>query len=631
MIHLKEGERKRKKNRLTHNKNKRMEIKVLRDNRYKPVAIEKKYNTTKATEEWHEIKECINKPKSMRRSGDPRSIDQALAYARGISLKELKENTDKDVRRLHVFACNIKGGTNQMYFSSGLKRFFRKIFLETPPPARNFYEVIKEGEPCNLYVDIDVPKLPCNAYINPSSLTKDVNNFLLDMMKKTFDIQWDKIHVKSHLIESCGSRKISYHIIIRVFRHCFKNGNEALYAFIKYCWFEALRQEMIASKKIWQYICKEEEKGDTPKHPLTYFKGDDPNLHKVMMKMKEILKRESFFFLNEKGIVECAIDTGIYSRNRLFRFLWNTKPKHPDRVLKPFDEKGNVIPAPTWRRGRGGHPSGFFDSINSVEACFRRHMVTYFPDSRRMSEIYQAFDFSDIAPSIRTLRLSDYILSDDEESLIYIRGDKPHKRKLTSHSGNAHNNGMKENLSKARKEKMVIESSLCRKFMELFMPNEEMKKVVQNVYFNEGQYRNLPPEIHELIERNINDDMRKIDAFIRAEGLDAKFERMLDIKMTRYYPVIGSVTVITGHTTCPFGELEFREGNKMSAQIFIDEKTGIKYYCHGTNHVYFVINLINGTYTLRCRDDSHYTKIGNRKKLNKNTRRKIFQWLRDEK
>lgn len=613
-----------------------MEIKVLRRKLYKPVRVGEEFNTTKHTETWREVVDFMNKPKSMRKPHEPRSIDKVFAYARGVNVMDLDmDNNKQDKRRLHVFACNIGGGVNVKFYSGGLKEFFNMVFTRIPPHRRNFYEVIKQNEPCNLYVDIDVPKLHCTAYIEPMTLMKDVNTFLVRMMKKTFDIQWDKIHTKSYPIESCGARKISYHIIIRVFRNCFKNTDE-LYAFIKYCWFEALRQEFVAAEKIWPHESKEEKesrdnRNKLPPHPLLRLKSDDPKLREDMIKLKKALGRESFFFLNDKGIAECAIDTAIYSHNRNFRVLWNTKPKHPDRVLKPFGPDGKVIPAPTWRTGRGGRKDGFFDSIHSVEACFKRHMVTYFPDSQSMSEKYMAFEFPDIAPSIRTMRMTDYTLSDDGKSLIYIRNNKKRKRINGNTVVSSHQNPLNENVSAKKKGELVLESALCKEFTSIFFTGTEMKTVVKDTYATEGTYQPLPPEIKAIIEKDLNDNVKQIDAFMRAEKLDKNMEPLLDIRLIKYFPYKETVTLVTSHTTCPFGDMEFKEGEKVSSQLFDDKKTGVKYYHHNSNHVYFVVNLLSGTYTLRCMDSNHYSLTGKRKNLKKDTKKQIFRWLREKK
>ena len=86
--------------------------------------------------------------------------DQAFAFA-----DEANADRDDPEQRLHVWALELDASGRRKYFCASRADFWRRYrtlrsdapSADGPPPScfRHYYEVIREGAPCHLHLDLE--------------------------------------------------------------------------------------------------------------------------------------------------------------------------------------------------------------------------------------------------------------------------------------------------------------------------------------------------------------------------------------------------------------------------------------------------------------------------------------------
>ncbi|XP_034940588.1 DNA-directed primase/polymerase protein-like [Chelonus insularis] len=164
-------------------------------------------------------------------------------------------------------------------------------FRQEPPERRCAYEVIPEGYPCSLYLDLEF-QTDLNPCKDGPHMTQTLIKIILGYFKKHWSISCDEKNVIN--LDSTTRVKFSRHIIFRFKNIAFKNNIHAG-RFIKSICAE-----------IDEYLATNGAAFDSV---LSYFNRRD--LEELYI---ETGKRKKIF-----------IDTGVYTRNRHFRIYQATK------------------------------------------------------------------------------------------------------------------------------------------------------------------------------------------------------------------------------------------------------------------------------------------------------------------
>ena len=204
----------------------------------------------------------------------------------------------KDPGQAGIFCAEKREGRRR--FCTALLTDFWVSYVKLPQEIRHFYEVIRPGEPCRLYLDVEFYR-DVNPGIDGIEITKILVQFICNCLKVTFDMNCDDEDIVT--LDSCTDVKFSKHLIFHMPKALFA-GNDHIGRFLK----------MIA-KEAWEILDKED--------------GHYAGLSSSALKNLFIRKRSG-----ERSFLS---DLGVYRRNQQFR-LWKSSKLNSDAVLKVADK-----------------------------------------------------------------------------------------------------------------------------------------------------------------------------------------------------------------------------------------------------------------------------------------------------
>lgn len=211
--------------------------------------------------------------------------------------------------RLFAFEYNKEG--KRKYVTSHLGRFINFYFRECDSKARHYYELIREGSPCRLYFDIEYNK-KANPTIGDKaneSLMREFFEELQSEISNNFGISVDGANILD--MDSSTEIKFSRHIIVHMPQGQLFKNNVQCGIFVKK--FISRLAEEVATGRM-------KEKGrNTLQQYMFVNNKDSSDLTYDTMNHSSQLK-------------SCIIDTGVYTRNRIFRIIGSTKFGKPPTV-----------------------------------------------------------------------------------------------------------------------------------------------------------------------------------------------------------------------------------------------------------------------------------------------------------
>lgn len=252
-----------------------------------------------------------------------------------------------------IFAVEKSSAGKRRYIVATLGRFLHHYWRFREPSVRHFYELIREKEPCRLYFDIEY-----NVKANPS-ITQDTNEPLMDEfitelqaeIRAVYGISIDRTNIVD--LDSSTAKKFSRHLIVHL------PGGE-LFADAVSCGLFAknfvgrLAEEeatsLLKDKRpvLAKYLfvhskppfvttatpseaCSEVMEFNEPQSSVTV-EGDTGNVSNSPQRKGSPQNGQHTHTICNKT---CFIDTGVYTRNRLFRILGSSKyGKAPSAALR---------------------------------------------------------------------------------------------------------------------------------------------------------------------------------------------------------------------------------------------------------------------------------------------------------
>ena len=157
----------------------------------------------------------------------------------------------------------------------------------------HWYEIIREGFPCHLYFDLEYPKGPgLNDGLDDDALVDTLLALVRARLKADFDLDLRDDQV--YELDSTTDRKFSRHLIVRIPGHAFYNVDHVGY-FV-------------------QQVCADSR--------------------------SSLLVRQNL----ETDRVGYIVDTGVYTKNRLFRLAYNCKCGGTGQTLQPTQRFASTTP-----------------------------------------------------------------------------------------------------------------------------------------------------------------------------------------------------------------------------------------------------------------------------------------------
>ena len=171
---------------------------------------------------------------------------------------------------------------------------------------RHLYEMIINNEKCIMYLDIDCPlnKLKIEEETLIIIIKKILKNLFIEFYDILINLDKDVL-----ILKSSNTKKLSLHILIRC------ENKEIVF------------ENNIVIGQLINFAVNNIE--SSLKH----------NLKNRLFDLNEN-EQNGIFYLNDKGLLTCVIDTKVYTRNRLFRTLGSCKKGRSD-VFK-------FIKTPSW-------------------------------------------------------------------------------------------------------------------------------------------------------------------------------------------------------------------------------------------------------------------------------------------
>lgn len=148
----------------------------------------------------------------------------------------------------------------------------------------HWYEIIREGFPCHMYFDLEYPKGPgLNEGLDDDALVDTLLHLVRTRLKADFDLDLREDQI--YELDSTTNRKFSRHLIVRIPGHAFYNVDHVGY-FV-------------------QQVCADSG--------------------------SRLLVRQN----TETERMGYVVDTGVYTKNRLFRLAYNCKCGGTGQTLQP--------------------------------------------------------------------------------------------------------------------------------------------------------------------------------------------------------------------------------------------------------------------------------------------------------
>lgn len=220
---------------------------------------------------------------------------------------DFADREDPSGERLRIFSVELAStGTRRFLVTSYIE--FWKRYHTMIPHHRHYYEIIRQGWPCNLYLDLEF-----NVEDNPDrdgqAAVDAVLCMLRQVLQQRFNVQLEDQGILE--LDSSTEKKFSRHLIVRLPGAAFASN--------------------IHAGVLIQNICK----------LATEKRDSDPSCAQLLF-VKKGADEDAFF-----------IDTGVYTRNRAFRLHLSSKAGKTATLL------------PTGRYGTAGLRTEklFFDSL----------------------------------------------------------------------------------------------------------------------------------------------------------------------------------------------------------------------------------------------------------------------------
>ncbi|CAI5701168.1 unnamed protein product [Peronospora effusa] len=223
-------------------------------------------------------------------------VDQLVAFRRRIKFtRGVSSNTgygDSDhVPRVFCFE-NARNGKRRFLVASFAE--FWKNYTKTRADQRHVYEIIREGVPCRLYLDLEF-KRAINSHVDGDALVARLLSLFQLQFYRRYGI---RVHHRDiYQLESSTSAKFSRHVIFHLPGSDLFANNLHAGAFVR-----ELINDLVA-------LIDEDSKEERPDQLYS------PFLVNTESENDPVGKKQLF------------IDTGVYTRNRMFRVLGSSKFK----------------------------------------------------------------------------------------------------------------------------------------------------------------------------------------------------------------------------------------------------------------------------------------------------------------
>eukprot|EP00979_Chaetoceros_neogracilis_P015228 scaffold5530_cov283-Chaetoceros_neogracile.AAC.20 len=208
-------------------------------------------------------------------------------------------------KKPRLFALEYNNEGKRKYISAHLGRFINFYWRECNAQDRHYYELIREKTPCRLYFDIEYNKR-ANPGIDDETNETLMKEFIEELtieVKDRFDLSIGRSNIVD--LDSSTAKKFSRHLIVHM-----PDG-------------ELFEDAVRCGVFVKSFIGRLAEEVAT----------------KVMeKKCRTTLSKYIFIFAKEASITEseggeenchrqktCFVDTGVYTRNRIFRILGSKK------------------------------------------------------------------------------------------------------------------------------------------------------------------------------------------------------------------------------------------------------------------------------------------------------------------
>ncbi|KAK0169151.1 hypothetical protein PV327_002897 [Microctonus hyperodae] len=243
-------------------------------------------------------------------------------------------------------ASKLKNSNSTTPLTFAFERDNRRVFIvahpvdfwfhfnEKLPEEKCAYEVIPDGAPCLLYLDLEF-RLDLNKNSNGPRMTKTLIDIICVYIKNYWGIICNETNVLN--LDSTRDKKFSRHVIFRIKSTAFMN-NIHVGRFIK-----------IICADIEEYLAAD---GCAFHNILSYFKRE--HLEELIVETDK--KRKLF------------IDTGVYTRNRQFRIYKATKWGKLSHLRLAKENKYMPIE----------------ELENKELGIFLESLISYFPDKKKM-------------------------------------------------------------------------------------------------------------------------------------------------------------------------------------------------------------------------------------------------------
>ena len=221
--------------------------------------------------------------------------------------------------------------------TSGRRRFiatthseFARRYFQVPDERRHIYEIIREGEACHLYLDLEFSTAGgCNECKNGDAMVDALLALIEDEFAERFNIRFDDDSgdadgMRKYVLEldSTTPTKFSRHVVIVLPGIAFEN-NAHVGAFIRSVVQKAemRRDEDVRCDDIFvQKEAREVDAADAT--TLGRDTRDDDAAHQATQQQQH----------HDEGDVP-FVDLGVYSRNRAFRLPYSSKAGKTVRLL----------------------------------------------------------------------------------------------------------------------------------------------------------------------------------------------------------------------------------------------------------------------------------------------------------
>eukprot|EP00127_Corallochytrium_limacisporum_P001847 Clim_evm2s88 gene=Clim_evmTU2s88 len=231
-------------------------------------------------------------------------------YQKFPTQREAVEAQQKDLNQLKIFSEESSKGEGKRCFIVTSYDKFWEVYSGLSPDRRCHYELIQEGQPCKLYLDLEYSLELNPALQNGMSIALDLCKFILDELQTLYEIE-DTLEDCLILLDSSSATKFSAHAVFNLRNHCFAD-NAQVGAFMQYIGYQ---------------VSKATE--SKPSHPFRRFivraPGHSDELQATQFSDVDVVT---------PGLQDVPIfDPSVYSRNRNFRLYLSTK-RNKERWLK---------------------------------------------------------------------------------------------------------------------------------------------------------------------------------------------------------------------------------------------------------------------------------------------------------